>query len=573
MTEGDRSFEGRRIGFAGPMLGSHAGWVVSQQEILAKRMAAEGSTVRCTSDRIGRIGRLLDTTLSLMRWRGQVDVVIIAVFSGPGFWLADITSRVARLCRLPQILVLHGGNLPQFAARHRGSVKRLFRRANSVVAPSQFLASAMPIGTDISVIPNLFDIGTIPWHERSAIPPRLLWMRTFHPIYNPMLALDSLAMLKDRYPDATLTMAGQDKGVLDACVERARELGLSQSVTFPGFLDEEQKRQAFAEHDVFLNTNDVDNTPVSVLEAAAAGLPVVATRVGGLPYLFQDGHSALLVPRDDPAAMASAVTRLLEHPELAQQLSTEGRAVAEASDWSNVRVAWLQLLDGLDSRGERSERERVQGVYGAYAASGRETDRWDDRAPGNRCILAERRRLIERTIASRPDSRRILEIGCGRGTVLGDLTDILAPDTNLFGVDLLLDRLVDANRAGHSVAQADGRHLPFTDGQFDLVVTFTVFSSILDPNIRQSLAEEIRRVLAPGGAVLWYDMRLPSPNLSVRPLGRSAVADLFPSMQVRLGSTTVLPPLARRLGRYDSRIYPTLQRVPALRSHLFGVIS
>src|SRR5690606_16237729 len=103
-------------------------------------------------------------------------------------------------------------------------------------------------------------------------------------------------------------------------------------------------------------------------------------------------------------------------------------------------------------------------------------------------------------------------------------------------------------------------------------VTFTVFSSIPDPSIRRNLADEIRRVLRPGGAVLWYDMRLPSPNRSVRPLGRSDVAELFPGMAVRLESTTVLPPLARRLGDQDRRLYPLLRTLPPLRSHLFGVI-
>lgn len=141
------------------------------------------------------------------------------------------------------------------------------------------------------------------------------------------------------------------------------------------------------------------------------------------------------------------------------------------------------------------------------------------------------------------------------------------------GVDLLFDRLVHARRSGWDVAQADGRRLPFPDATFDVVVTFTVFSSILDPTSRAELAAEIRRVLAPGGAVLWYDMRFPSPNRSVRPLSREQVAGLFPGMRADLTSATLLPPLARRLSEADHHLYPWLSRLPALRSHLFGVIS
>jgi len=592
MTSSDRSFEGRRVGFAGPMLGSHPGWVTSQHEILAERIAADGAAVLCTSARIGRVGRLIDTAVSLVRWRGRVDVVVIAVFSGPGFWMADLTSRIARWCGFRQVLVLHGGNLPDYGRRHPRHVARLFRRADAVVAPSRYLADEMPDGSAVTVIPNVFDLDAIPWKERAASAPRLLWMRTFHPIYNPMLALDVFSRVTEQHPDAVLTMAGQDKGLRDACVERARQLGLGGSVTFPGYLDEYQKHQALVDHDVFLNTNDVDNMPVSVLEAAAAGLPVVATRVGGLPYLFHDGEDALLVPPGDAEAMAAAVGRVLDDSDLSRRLSVGGRAVAESSSWTTVGTLWRDLFDGLpagrsdrapgvssppgsgseDDRDGRAERDRIQAVYGGYTTSGREADRWDDEAPGNRCILAERRHLMERTVATRSTSRRVLEIGCGRGTVLGDLAEVLAPDASLCGVDLLRDRLIDAHRNGHAVAQADGRHLPFADDRFDLVVTFTVFSSIPDPSIRRNLADEIRRVLRPGGAVLWYDMRLPSPNRAVRPLGRLGVAELFPGMAVRLESTTVLPPLARRLGDRDRRLYPLLRTLPPLRSHLFGVI-
>lgn len=341
------SFSGRRIGFAGPMLGSNPGWVISQHEILAERMANEGAEVFTTSSKVGRLARLIDTLRSVRRWRGRIDAVVIAVFSGPGFWMADVTSRVAKKFRIPQILVLHGGNLPAFATRHTSATQRLLKRADAVVAPSQYLASELPAQGAIEVIPNVFDIGTIPFQERGELRPRLLWMRTFHPIYNPLLALDVFDRVRRRHPEATLTMAGQEKGLLAACVERAGELGLADAVTFPGFLDEQQKRQALADHDVFLNTNDVDNTPVSVLEAAAAGLPIVATDVGGLLYLLRDGQEALLVPRNDPDAMADAVEALLGDAALAQRLSVGGRSVAERSDWRTVRYRWLSLLDQL----------------------------------------------------------------------------------------------------------------------------------------------------------------------------------------------------------------------------------
>ena len=343
MTE-RQLFEGYRIGLAGPMLGGNDGWVTSQHEILAQRFSDEGAVVHTTSPKVGRAARLVDTLRSVSSWAGEVDVVLIAAFSGPAFWITDTTSWIARRRRIPQVLVLHGGDLPQYVRDHPRRTGRCLQRADVVVAPSPYLAAEVPTGRPVPVIPNVFDLEGIQFRERTEVRPRLLWMRTFHQIYNPLLALDVLVEVRSRYADATLTMAGQEKGLLEACKQHAIELGLRDAVSFPGFLNEAQKRSAFMEHDIFLNTNDVDNAPVSVLEAAAAGLPVVATAVGGLPYLFDDGTNALLRPASDGGALAEAVVALLGDPRLAHRLSLGGRAVAETSAWTAVRGHWKSTI-------------------------------------------------------------------------------------------------------------------------------------------------------------------------------------------------------------------------------------
>jgi Glycosyltransferase len=93
-----------------------------------------------------------------------------------------------------------------------------------------------------------------------------------------------------------------------------------------------------------LNTSRVDNTPVSVLEAMACGLCVVSTNVGGISYLLEDGHDALLVPSNDPSAMAAAVHRILVEPSLAKHLSYNARKKSEQFDWSNILPQWEALL-------------------------------------------------------------------------------------------------------------------------------------------------------------------------------------------------------------------------------------
>jgi glycosyltransferase involved in cell wall biosynthesis len=337
-----------RLCVVGPMLGVNPGWVTTQGEILTGLLAGAGYPVRATSSIPARLPRLADTLRSLVAWRDDIDVVIHQVFSGAAFGITDTASALGRALRLPQIFVLHGGALPEFVARWGGWVGRVMRRAAAIVAPSGYLAhvfGAFPeLAPRIRVIPNSLAIEEYAYRHRANVGPSLLWMRTFHPVYHPEMAIDALAELRQTVPSATLTMAGQEKGSLAAVRERVRTLGLDDAVRFPGFLGAADKAPEFGSHDIFLNTNRVDNMPVSVLEAAAFGLPVVATSVGGIPYLLEDGVTGLLVPAGDARAMAGAVRRLLEECGLAARLSANGRALAESCGWEAVKPKWDALF-------------------------------------------------------------------------------------------------------------------------------------------------------------------------------------------------------------------------------------
>jgi glycosyltransferase involved in cell wall biosynthesis len=175
-------------------------------------------------------------------------------------------------------------------------------------------------------------------------------MRAFHAGYNPQLALRVVAHLRDTVPGIKLTMAGKDKGLLEQVTKLAEELGLDSIVQFPGFLDMAGKVAAGQAHDIYLNTNRVDNMPVTVLEMAAMGLLIVATNVGGIPDLLSHEETALLVPNGDEEAMVRAVLRLLIEPDLVARLSSNGRQLAQKSSWDNVRPLWeavfRQVMEG-----------------------------------------------------------------------------------------------------------------------------------------------------------------------------------------------------------------------------------
>jgi glycosyltransferase involved in cell wall biosynthesis len=341
-----------RLLLLGPHLGGHPGWVVSQGEILAGLFRREGYDVAMSSSVKQPLLRAIDLADAVLREGGRRDVAILSVFSGRAFAYAGLIGRLCQL-GLPLVMVLHGGALPeQFATSPKRS-RRVLARAARVVAPSGYLAAATrELGLEATVIPNVLDLDHYAYEEEPAPvdgPPRLLWLRTLHPVYHPELAIEVLARLHARGLQARLTLAGQDKGLLAPCRALAARLGLADALDFPGFLDMPAKQAAFANHDLFLNTNRIDNTPVTVLEAAAAGLPIVATNVGGVPHLLKDHESALLTPSEDPDAMAAAVLALWQDRDLRQRLRRQARQVAEASAWPAVHEQWVRLFADLTS--------------------------------------------------------------------------------------------------------------------------------------------------------------------------------------------------------------------------------
>jgi ubiquinone/menaquinone biosynthesis C-methylase UbiE len=194
-------------------------------------------------------------------------------------------------------------------------------------------------------------------------------------------------------------------------------------------------------------------------------------------------------------------------------------------------------------------------------------------------VMRERRTRLEGILRERFDRPladcRILDVGCGFGALLGWFHELGVPATNLVGIDLLPNRIEKArsNFPDFTFLQANAEELDFPDDSFDLVPVFTVFSSILDRQTANIVAASMCRVLKPDGAVVWYDMRYPNPwNRHVTAMTKRRIRDLFPSFSIELESVTLLPPIARLLGRTADRLYQPLTAIPMLRSHYLGLL-
>jgi ubiquinone/menaquinone biosynthesis C-methylase UbiE len=197
-----------------------------------------------------------------------------------------------------------------------------------------------------------------------------------------------------------------------------------------------------------------------------------------------------------------------------------------------------------------SETERVKAAYARRAELGLDA-RYDYWQRANLFIYQARERAVLSLLSESGllplTGRRVLDVGCGDGAVLRDMLRYGADPSGLYGVDLLPDRVTRARELvpGATINAADGRHLAFEDDSFDLVLGFTLLSSVVDETARQGVAAEMARVTRPGGVVLLYDFWINPLNRDVRPLRRDAVRRLFAGRDITFESTTLAPPLVR----------------------------
>jgi glycosyltransferase involved in cell wall biosynthesis len=317
---------------------------------LAERLRTRDWNVSTTSLAHSPLRRTADIAATVLAQRHRYTVAQVDVYSGPAFRWAELACALLQRLDKPYVLTLHGGALPRFGRWYPRRVDRLLNSARVVTTPSPYLQREMAgFRSDLLLLPNARDLTCFRPRVLRKAAPRLVWLRRFVEIYNPAMAVQVLALLVQRYPEATLTMVGPDggDGTLRATQRLAQELGVADRVQFPGAASRSEVPAHLEAGDIFLNTTNVDNTPLSVLEAMAAGMCVVSTNVGGLPDMLRHEGDALLVPPENPEAMAGAVERILQEPSLAERLSGAARSTVSHYDWETVLPLWEALLSGL----------------------------------------------------------------------------------------------------------------------------------------------------------------------------------------------------------------------------------
>lgn len=221
--------------------------------------------------------------------------------------------------------------------------------------------------------------------------------------------------------------------------------------------------------------------------------------------------------------------------------------------------------------------ERLKLEYARRAQDPRYREWYSRTNAANRFIEQDRDAAVQSLLAgfrlTPPPHAHILDVGCGAGRELAKWREIV-PEARLCGLELLPERVQNGRVQFPRLPllNGDAAALPIASETFDLVVQFTVFSSILDDGLRERIAAEMLRVLKPDGVILWYDYWFNPTNPQTRGVTLHEVRRLFPGCAIHSRRVTLAPPLARWLAPRSLKICAWLNRIPALRSHYLILI-
>lgn len=281
----------------------------------------------------------------------KYDVIHTYSASYFSFLLAPTPAiLIAKLFGKKVILNYKSGEAEDHLRRWPKTTAPIIRLCDKIVTPSGYLVDVFAkFGFSAEPVFNIADTNRYRSRKRVPLRPAFLSNRNFEPLYNVACTLRAFGIVQKKFPDAVLMIAGEgsEKRRLK---KLAKQLKL-KNVEFKGRVSPAAMPELYDKADIYLNTPNIDNMPSSVIEAYAAGTPVVSTNAGGIPYILEHEKSGLLVDVDDHSELANQVIRLLQDNDLAQEIISNGLVLSKKYSWENVRKDWVRIYRELVGKG------------------------------------------------------------------------------------------------------------------------------------------------------------------------------------------------------------------------------
>ena len=281
--------------------------------------------------------------LSLLFRVYKYDVIHVFSASYFSFVLAPTPAiLIGKLYRRKVLLNYHSGEAEDHLRRWRRTAIPTIRLVDSVVVPSEYLVRVFAsFGLKATAIYNLIDTSKFRFRERAPLRPVFLSNRNLESHYGVDRVLRAFAIVQEKLPEASLTIAG-DGSQSRPLKTLAEELGLRHT-RFIGQVAPFAIADVYDATDIFMNGSEIDNQPLSILEAFSCGLPVVTTDAGGIPDIVEDGRTGMVVARGDYAELANRAMTLLNDPALTKQIIEQARQECLKYSWEAVRDAWMKV--------------------------------------------------------------------------------------------------------------------------------------------------------------------------------------------------------------------------------------
>jgi glycosyltransferase involved in cell wall biosynthesis len=363
MPSVSETLKGTRVLLVAPSLAIMGGQAV-QADLLLRNLRNEGVAVDLLPINPAPWGRLKEFTRikyvrtlivsilyigSLLLKIPHYDVIHIFSASYFSFILAPAPALlIAKMYGKKTILNYRSGEAADHFSRSGKRIFWIIRKADKIVVPSGYLVGIFSgFGFQAEAISNISDFSSFHYRERTTIRPKILVPRNLEPLYDIETAIRAFVIVKAKYSDATLTItgSGSDEQRLKTL---ARDLGVAD-VVFTGRVERTAMPQLFDAADIFLNSSVIDNMPVAIIEAFYAGLPVVTTNAGGIPFIVYNRRNGILAQMGDAKGLAAAVCKVTEDAELRRTIIAGGRADAQKCSWEQVKLQWArtyrELLD------------------------------------------------------------------------------------------------------------------------------------------------------------------------------------------------------------------------------------